>query len=138
MGEVLRFPQSRRQHPRVQVAQPVALVHENATVVTSTVSNISAGGIQTVCDRYTCDSLHPSSRQILRPHAPHLDAHFRLPVGSGLGKLDCECRMAYITELEDQQYAIGLEFRFLTERSRKSLRAFLDEAIALEEQSREE
>ena len=133
MGEVLPFLQSRRRHPRVSLTQPVALVHENATVATSLCTNISGGGIQVVCDRYTADSLHPSSRRITDKNAPRVHAHFMLPVRTGLAKLDCECAIAYLTPYDDSRFAFGLEFLLVAEASRSSLSGFLDDAVEFEE-----
>ena len=133
MGEILSFPQSRRRHPRVRLVQPVALVHENATVATSVCANISSGGMQVVCDRYTTDSLHPNTRRITRENAPYIDAHLKLPANRGLTKLDCECRMTYLIADDDSRFTLGLEFLSLHEPSRNNLSAFLTEALELDE-----
>jgi hypothetical protein len=115
------------------VCQPVALVHDNATVATTLATNISAGGMQTVCDRYTTDALHPSAVRLTRASAPRIDAHFKLPVNGALVKFDIECRLAYVTAVEDSQYCIGLEFFLLADGCLPYLAQFLREAVLLDE-----
>ena len=128
MAKILNFPEKRRRHERVMISQPVALVHENATVATSTAINISQGGLQALCDRYTMDSLHPSATRPGRHRSPRIDVHFRLPTNAGSAKLDIECRIAYVVQSEDSELSVGLEFVRVYEESRNVLDSFLQEA----------
>lgn len=132
MGTVLEFPRQRRRHKRAPVSQPVALVHENASVATAMACNISPGGMQILCDRYTTDSLHRSGcDDETARDVPRIDAHFKLPLNSGLAKLDVECLLSYVCETDDEVFALGLEFVDMTEGSSQHLGQFLDEATLL-------
>lgn len=127
MAQVLQFPIQRRRYPRVRIQQPVALVHENSTVVTGLATNVSGGGVRVLCDRYAADSLVTHHG---RPGGagPRIDAHFMLPLATGLAKLDVQCRLAYMVDLEDGQVLMGLEFLRFHHDGRAYLCAFLNEA----------
>ena len=131
MAQVLQFPIQRRAYPRVPVCQPVALVHENATVVTGMATNISPGGIQIVCDRRAADALCGERRRFALTKGPRIDLHFKLPLASGLAKLDVETRLVYVNDIARAQVLLGLEFIVCHNDSRASLDAFLREADTL-------
>ncbi len=131
MAVIYAFRERRAQFPRINLEQPVALVHTNATVATAIISNISPGGMQVCCDRYTADSLHASSEPLGKRKAVCIDAHFLLPSPTGTRKIDVECRLAHVAEISEREYALGLEFIEFQHGGREELEAFLAEAITL-------
>lgn len=128
MAQVLQFPSQRRLHQRVPICQPVALVHENATVVTGMATNLSVGGIQIICDRRAADALCGERRRFSIAQGPRIDLHFKLPLNTGLVKLDVETRLAYVNDIARNQVLLGLEFVHYQNDSAQSLNAFLREA----------
>lgn len=132
MGDVLPFPKRRRRHPRTEIRQPVALVHGNGTVATVLGINVSLGGLQVICDRYTLDTLLPCRTLGRSPVGTPIDAHFKLPLSAGMAKLDLGCRVAYIAQAEPPSFLVGLEFARVTAGSRETLEAFLEEALAFD------
>jgi len=128
MAQVLQFPLQRRLAPRVAICQPVALVHENATVVTGMATNISMGGVQVVCDRRAADALCGERRRFGLAKGPRIDLHFKLPLGTGLVKLDMESRLAYVNDVARNQVLLGLEFACHHNGSEEHLAVFLREA----------
>ncbi len=128
MAQVLQFPTQRRLHLRVPVCQPVALVHENATVITGMATNLSRGGIQIVCDRRAADALCGERRRFRALRGPRIDLHFKLPLCSGLVKLDIETRLAYVNDIARKQVLLGLEFVHHHNDSLHYLDSFLCEA----------
>ena len=133
MGKVLQFPKRRRRHLRMAIRQPVALVHANGTVATVLAVDVSLGGLQVTCDRYTLDALFPCGSGPNRPVGTLVDAHFRLPLRSGLAKLDMRCRVAYVSETDAERiFLVGLEFRGADQAGRATLETFLEEALALD------
>jgi len=131
MGVVVALRRRKRRFSRVAIEQPVALVHANGTVATTLGYNLSQGGMQVRCDRYTADSLYPSRMGPGRPRRVRIDAHFKLPLGSGLVKLDVECRLVYVNALPDGWYALGLEFVRFHYAGAAVVEKFLREAEAL-------
>ena len=128
MAQVLQFPAQRRHHQRVAICQPVALVHENATVVTGMATNLSHGGIQIICDRRAADALCGERRRFRVGQGPNIDLHFKLPLNTGLVKLDIETRLAYVNDIARNQVLLGLEFVHHHNDSAKFLDSFLREA----------
>ncbi len=116
------------------IRQPVALVHANGTVATVLAINVSLGGLQVTCDRYTLDALLPSGAEPGRPLGTMVDAHFRLPLRAGLAKIDMRCRVAYVSEVDPERsvYVVGLRFRGADQPGRAALETFLEEALALD------
>ena len=113
------------------VRQPVALVHANGTVATVLGVNVSMGGLQVTCDRYTLDALLPSSAAAGAVSiGTAIDAHFKLPLNEGLTKLDMSCRVAYVTGTEGGGFLVGLEFSGASQSGHAALAAFLEEALA--------
>lgn len=110
MAQLLQFPAQRRQHVRVPICQPVALVHENATVITGMATNISAAGVRVVCARRAADALCGERRRFTVALGPRIDLHFKLPLSAGLAKLDVVSRLAYATDIARRQVLLGLEF----------------------------
>ncbi len=131
MAVIYAFRERRARFPRINLEQPVALVHANATVATACISNISPGGMQVCCDRYTADSLHASSEPLGKRNKVSIDAHFLLPSPTGIRKIDVECRLAHVAELSGGEYALGLEFIEFQHGGREELKAFLGEAVSL-------
>ncbi len=131
MAQILQFPRQRRRHRRARICQPVALVHDNATVATATAVNLSHGGLQVLCDRYTVDSLRRSDEPLGGPATPRIDAHFRLPLSFGLVKIDCECRLVYVSEVSEHACLMGLEFVAVRGNGGACLEEFLREAERL-------
>ena len=131
MAQVLQFPIQRRHHLRVPICQPVALVHENATVVTGMATNISAGGLQVVCDRRAADALCGERRRFDVTQGPRIDLHFKLPLSHGLAKLDVVSRLAYVNDIARSQVLLGLEFVSHQQDSERSVASFLREADLL-------
>ncbi len=131
MSVIYAFRERRARFPRINLEQPVALVHANATVATASISNISPGGMQVCCDRYTADSLHASSEPLGKRKTISIDAHFLLPSTTGTRKIDVECRLAHVARVSGNEYAIGLEFIAFQHGGQEDLEAFLAEAISL-------
>jgi len=131
MAQVLQFPLQRRHHIRVPICQPVALVHENATVVTGMATNICAGGVQVVCDRRAADALCGERRRFSGSNGPRIDLHFKLPLNDGLAKLDVVTRLAYVNDIARSQVLLGLEFEIHHNESQRYIATFLSEAEAL-------
>lgn len=129
MAEVLRFPITRRRVARVPIGQPVAMVHENSTVVTCFGINISPGGMQLTCDRHTADALLVYDRRGIIGRSPHVDMHFMLPLAKGLVKVDVGCRLVYACDREDGRVLLGVEFTELREDCRRHIEVFLAEAV---------
>ena len=132
MAQVLQFPLQRRRTARVPICQPVALVHENATVVTGMATNISIGGVQVVCDRRAADALCGERRRFRMTQAPGIDLHFKLPLNEGLVKLDVETRLAYVNDIARNQVLLGLEFVCHHNGGERFLADFLREADSLD------
>lgn len=128
MAQVLKFPTQRRRHQRVPICQPVALVHENATVVTGMATNLSIGGLQVVCDRRAADALCGERRRFRGAQGPRIDLHFKLPLSGGLVKLDIETRLTYVNDIARSQVLLGLEFVLHHHDSHVHLATFLREA----------
>ena len=131
MGTVVNFPHARRRNTRVPFDQPVALVHGNSTVATALGADISIRGLQARCDRYTIDSLVRRDASLRGEASPHIDVHFRLPVGSNLLKVDARCRLIYVVELDAGEHALGLHFEVLEGIARANLMLFLSESQEL-------
>lgn len=136
MGMVIplrRRADSKRQHSRVPLQQPVAIVDTFGTVATATTADISPGGMRVACDRYTMDSLHLSDRRPNPGHDVHLDVHLRLPLTSGLIKLDVECRLVYVVPNEDRTHFLtGLQFIRFYNSGADIVARFLKEASLFE------
>lgn len=131
MAQVLQFPIQRRHHLRVPICQPVALVHENATVVTGMATNISSGGVQVVCDRRAADALCGERGRFAVGEGPRIDLHFKLPLSHGLAKLDVVSRLAYVSDIARSQVLLGLEFVTYQHDSQRHVDTFLSEACQL-------
>ncbi len=128
MGEVIPFPRQRRRYRRTPIYQPVALVHDNATVATGMAVNLSVGGMQVLCDRYTADSLHRSDDPFAGGRGPGLDVHMRLPTRTGTARIDVTCQLVYVNQIATSTYLLGLEFRDYQCDSQALINDFLDEA----------
>lgn len=128
MAKVLQFPITRRRVARVPIGQPVAMVHENSTVVTCFGINLSSGGMQLTCDRLTADALLVYGRHGIIGHAPHVYTHFMLPLATGLVKVDVGCRLVYACDRDDGRVLLGVEFVELREECRRHIEVFLAEA----------
>ena len=123
----------KRQHTRVPLHQPVALVDQFGTVATASTADISTGGMQLVCGRYTMDSLHLSDSELNPLREVTGDVHMKLPLSSGLTKLDVECRLVYVVPSEDHhEFLIGLQFVRFIDSGAQAVDKFLQEASALE------
>lgn len=130
MGQVIQFSARTRAEPPVRVSQPVALVHDNATVATSMAVNISPNGLRVLCDRDTSRALCLEQDRPWAEEPPKIDAHFMLPIGGALVKVDAHCRLAYVAKVNPQTFAMGLEFLTLDGLTRHHIQAFLREAHA--------
>ena len=131
MGRVYSFPERRRRHPRVPLSQPVALVHESAAVATAVASNVSRGGIQVLCDRYSFHALCRPQDRGEQQVTDHIDVHLKLPVNTGLANLDLECRLAYVRTADSEEYTLGLEFVAMNNLTQVHLDRFLRETERL-------
>ena len=114
------------------IRQPVALVHANGTVATVLAVNVSRGGLQVTCDRYTLDALLPGRSGQPASVGTAIDAHFKLPLNDGLAKIDLNCRVAYVSQAEGSTFLVGLEFAGASQRGHAALEAFLEEALAID------
>lgn len=136
MGTVIplrRRTPTKRQHERISLRQPVALVDTFGTVATASIADISPGGMRVACDRYTMDSLHLSDERLDPAHASRIDVHFKLPLTSGLVKLDVECRLVYVVRGEDSgEFLMGLQFMRFHYAGAHIVERFLKEASLLE------
>lgn len=136
MGTVIplrRRTPTKRQHERVALCQPVALVDAFGTVATASTADLSPGGMQVACDRYTMDSLHLSDQRRDPSNAVRIDVHFQLPLTSGLVKLDVECRLVYVVADEDTgEFLMGLQFVRFHYAGAHVVERFLREASLLE------
>ncbi len=133
MNNVIPLRKRKRQFRRVRIAQPVALVHTNGTVATALASDISQGGLQLRCDRYTIDSLHLSDTPPNPRRAVRLDLHFKLPLHSGLVKVDAECRLIYVVDApEPDAYLMGVQFTRFHYGGTSVVDRFIKEASDLE------
>jgi|GEM_PF-3417099 len=128
MAQIIQFPRRRRRAQRVRVQQPVALMHEDGTAATGTAINLSCGGMQLLCDRYTTDSLYRSDVPLETASAPGIDVHLRLPLDAGLARLDIECRLIYVSTIDTRTYLLGLEFVRFHSDSQSCLAQFLRDA----------
>ncbi len=137
MGVVIALRRRRRRHERIPLRQPVALVHGNGTVATAMAVDISPGGMRVRCDRATLDCLHPSDEPLLARHgrsAPpvRLDAHLKLPLTSGLVKLDVETQLVYAVPSGEGDFLVGLEFRRFHYAGESLVERYVDEARTLD------
>ncbi|MFT5392689.1 MAG: hypothetical protein ACI8PT_002887 [Gammaproteobacteria bacterium] len=129
----LRRRATKRMHKRVTLMQPVALVDGFGTVATAQIADISPGGLQVLCERYTMDSLHLSDRPPKASRAVPIDVHFKLPLSSGLVKLDVECRLVYVVPEGDLgEFVMGLQFLRFHYAGAHIVERFLKEAAMLE------
>jgi len=128
MAQILHFPRKRRRAERVPVLQPVAMLHDDGTAATGTAINLSRGGLQVLCDRYTTDSLYRSDAPLDSVNAPGIDVHLRLPLEPGLVRLDIECQLKYVNTVDTRTFLLGLEFKHFHGASRAYLTQFLRDA----------
>jgi hypothetical protein len=135
----LRRRATKRLYKRVTLMQPAALVDEFGTVATAQITDISPGGLQVLCERYTMDSLHLSDRPPKASRAVPIDVHFKLPLSSGLVKLDVECRLVYVVPEgeageagEAGEFVMGLQFLRFHDAGAHIVERFLKEAAVLE------
>ena len=132
LSRILEFAKRRRRHVRVPVHLPVALVHANGTVATVLAVNLSPGGMQVRCDRFTLDALLPSARGSAGVAGTPIDAHFQLPLHAGLLKVDVHTRVTYVAPSDGGWFLMGLALERVAPEPAERLRAFLDERAAFD------
>ena len=94
--------------------------------------DISSGGVRVQCDRYTLDSLYLSGfgPQVL--DTVRIDVHFKLPLTSGMVKVDAETQLIYVLEEHRTRYLLGLEFVRFHYAGSGIVERFINEANAID------
>ena len=130
MNLVQRIEKRSREHPRIKVIRPVALVRGDGGIVVAETHNVAPGGMQVHCDWASAYDLLPQQGRVPNTQAPRVDAHFTLPISSGLAKIDVECHLVYFCEILREGFALGLAFAHFKDYSFLKLDRFIEEAAA--------
>ena len=133
MNLVQRIEKRSREHPRIRVVRPVAMVKGDGGIVVAETHNVAPGGMQVHCDWASAYDLLPERGRLPAARAPRVDAHFTLPISSGLAKIDVECQLVYFCEILRKGFALGLAFTHFKDYSFLKLDRFIEEASARSE-----
>lgn len=124
--ERLQRFEERRKYPRIIVNCPIYLLLSNDEKVKAIVYDVSPGGIQVRCDRITAHKVQYEYESFKEKASTKFKLIFMLPLEGKEEKVGSTCRLAFIMRLENDRYAIGMEFIEMENVSRKTLKRFIE------------
>src|SRR3970282_1637448 len=104
--QLLEKYEEKRKYPRIIVDCPVSMVLPNSKEVEAQAHDVSPGGLQLRSGTQTARILNAEQE-----------------------KLQIRCKLAYTVKLEENYYAIGLQFTRVEGSNRKILRRFIESSM---------
>ena len=117
--------EEKRKYPRIIVDCPAMLQFPESHDVNVLIHDICPGGIQVRCDRETAHILKAEKEKA----ADDFGMSFMLPVETRQMQVSVRCRLVYMVNLEDDIFASGMQFTSMDNRSRKSLKKFIETSM---------
>ena len=123
---ILEKYEEKRMYPRIVLDCPIAMALSNGKILETLVHDISPGGIQISCNQKTARILKAEKENLEKKAVPGFEINFMLPLEGKQMKVLIRCKPIYIVKLEDDAYAIGMQFTKIVEDSRKVLKRFIE------------
>lgn len=126
---VNRFDEQ-RQHPRVDLAIPVAFRNAQGQHCAARLCNISADGLQVRCNVSTAQIIHPVGGRIGGDNQPILQATLAVPMGAGHETLSLGVRLQYLTIVDSEpRCVLGFSFLNLRPKARRIVETFFGDRL---------
>lgn len=124
--KILEKYEEKRVYPRIVIDRPIAMVLSNGQALEALAHDISPGGIQVRCNLKAAQILKTEKENLGKKAALDFEVNFILPLEDKQVKVLIRCKPSYLVKLEDDAYAMGLQFTKVGEDSRKILKRFIE------------
>jgi hypothetical protein len=127
--QLLEEFEEKRKYPRIIVDCPVSMVLPAGREIEALAHDVSPGGLQLRSDKQTARILNAEHEKLKDGPQKDFEVRLMLPAGDKQEKLLVRCRLAYTVKLEDDSYAMGLQFTCVEGVNRKILRRFIESSM---------
>jgi hypothetical protein len=127
--QLLEKYEEKRKYPRIIVDCPVSMVLPNSKEVEAQAHDVSPGGLQLRSGKQTARILNAENEKLKQGTKSDFEVNFILPLEGRQEKLQIRCKLAYTVKLEENYYAIGLQFTRVEGSNRKILRRFIESSM---------
>jgi len=127
--ELLEKYEEKRKYPRIIVDCPVSMLLPGGREVEALAHDVSPGGLQLRSDKQTARILNAENEKLKQGPATDFEVNFTLPLKDVQEKLQVKCKLAYMVKLEEDCYAMGLQFTNVEGNNRKILRRFIESSM---------
>ena len=120
--------EKQREWQRIEVESfRISLCLSGNDAVNAVIDDLSAGGIRISCDRITAHKIQHEYDSTREKKSTRFPVNFILPMDNGQDNIEAVCRMIYIIKQAHDNYAVGLEFADIDDKTRKTLMAYVED-----------
>lgn len=127
--QLLEKFEEKRKYPRIIVDCPVSMVLPDGKELEAIAHDVSPGGLQLRSDKQTARILNSENEKLKQGASTDFEVNFMLSLYGKQEKLQIRCKLAYTVKLEEDCYAMGLQFTSVEGVNRKILRRFIESSM---------
>lgn len=127
--QLLEKYEEKRKYPRIVVDCPLSMILPDNMVVNAIAYDISPGGIQIRSEKQVIMTMKSENEKLKQGAVKDFEVYIMLPLHGRQEKIQLRCKMAYSVKLEENYYAMGLQFTSVEGNNRKILRRFIESSM---------
>jgi len=127
--QLLEKYEEKRKYPRIVIDCPLSMILPGNKVVDTLAYDISPGGIQVRSERQVIMTIKSENEKLKQGSVNDFEVNFMLSLDGRQEKIQLRCKLAYSVKLEENYYAMGLQFTSVDGNNRKILRRFIESSM---------